>query len=72
MKELIVNTINLIVNKLMSARFIIAVSFAITLCYLAKVEPSVRDAFFAMAGAAIRDYFGRHDRTRESADVPKP
>lgn len=44
-------------EKVLSGRYFVIVCFTITLCYLVKIEPSVRDAFFALAGGAIRDYF---------------
>lgn len=46
-----------IVAKLTSGRFLAIVMFTATLCYMAVVEVSIRDAFFALAGGLLRDYF---------------
>lgn len=45
------------IEKLLSGRFWCVIAFAGTMCYLAIIEGSVRDAFFALSGAVIRDYF---------------
>ena len=50
--------IDTIVTKLTSARFLLTIMFGLTLCWMAAIEVSVRDAFFALAGGVIRDYFG--------------
>lgn len=46
-----------VVSKVTSGRFLCVTAFSVTMCYLAIIEGSVRDAFFALAGAVIRDYF---------------
>jgi len=61
----------MILNKLMSARFLLVVGFGITLCWMAWGEPSVRDAFFALAGGVIRDYFGKN-RPEENGVAKQP
>ena len=63
--------VELVLNKILSGRYFVIVCFTLTLCYLVKIEPSVRDAFFALAGGAVRDYFGR-DRSSEKKDEVKP
>ena len=68
-------TREMILNKITSGRFWLVILFGITICYLAKVEPSIRDAFMALAGGVIRDYFGRSDRGAENGkpkDEVKP
>ena len=57
-----------IVSKFTSGRFWCIILITITACYLAIHEPTIRDAFFALAGAIIRDYFMRTDR-KESSEV---
>ena len=54
-----------VIVKLLSGRYFVIIAFTMTLCYLAFIEPNVRDAFFALAGGAVRDYFGRSDRKAE-------
>ena len=48
---------DVIVNKLTSGRFWCIILFSVTMCYMAAVEPNIRDAFMALAGAVLRDYF---------------
>lgn len=52
----------MVLSKMFSGRFVCIVLFSSTACYLAVVEGSIRDAFFALVGGIIRDYFGRGDR----------
>lgn len=54
-----------IVSKLMSGRFWCILLITATACYMSVIEPSIRDAFFALAGGVIRDYFTRSDRKEE-------
>ena len=46
-----------IVAKFTSGTFWCIVLITGTACHLAIIEPSIRDAFFALAGGIIRDYF---------------
>lgn len=56
---------DMIIGKLTSGRFWCVMAFAATVCYLAIIEANIRDAFMALAGGLIRDYFGRNDRPKE-------
>lgn len=58
-----------VVSKFTSGRFICITVFGVTMCYLAIVEPNIRDAFFALGGALLRDYFMMK---REIPDVKPP
>lgn len=55
----------MVANKLMSGRFWLVMMFGFTICMLAQQEPTIRDAFMALAGGVVRDYFGRGDRANE-------
>lgn len=60
----------MVLSKMFSGRFVCIVLFSITACYLAIIEQSIRDAFFALAGGLVRDYFGR-DRSSDPKMEPK-
>ena len=62
-----------VVDKLISGKYFSIVCFTITLCYISLVEPSVRDAFFALAGGLLRDYYQKDkDKKEEAAKEVKP
>lgn len=63
--------VEFILNKVLSGRYFVIVCFTLTLCYLVQIEPSVRDAFFALAGGAVRDYFGRDRSADKKPEEPK-
>ena len=67
------NAVNMVLSKIVSGRFWAIILITGTACYMAIIEPSIRDAFFALAGGVIRDYFGR-DRTNDipANASPKP
>ena len=67
------NAINMVLSKIVSGRFWAIILITGTACYMAIIEPSIRDAFFALAGGVIRDYFTR-DRTNDipTTAAPKP
>jgi len=60
----------MVLSKLFSGRFLCIVAFCATACYLAVIEPSIRDAFFALAGAILRDYFTRDRSTDPKMTAP--
>lgn len=60
-----------ITTKFTSGRFLSVIAFTLTMCYISIVEPSVRDAFFALAGAILRDYYmmKRTDEAKPQGEV---
>lgn len=60
----------MVLSKMFSGRFVCIVAFCGTACYLAVVQDSIRDAFFALAGGLIRDYFAMN-RKEENATTSK-
>lgn len=60
----------MVLSKIFSGRFVCIVAFCGTACYLAVIEANIRDAFFALAGGLIRDYFAM-DRKGEQATTSK-
>ena len=70
MKETVVNLLNTIVNKLISGRFLMAIMFSLTGCYMAVKGVLPTEAFAGLLTLIVREYWmqGRKD----VADVPKP
>lgn len=73
MKEcltVIVNLLNLIVNKLISGRFLMAIMFSLTGCYMAVRGILPTEAFAGLLTLIVREYWmqGR----KEPIDTPKP
>ena len=68
MKELIAKIVNRILDKLFSARYIITILLTITFCYLAVKEKIGVEAFAAIFGIIIRDYFERKDRRKPNEE----
>jgi len=66
------NKSDTVVAKFTSGRFWCIILFAVTMSYLAIVEPTVRDVFFALGGALLRDYFmmKRDDKPKEPNGNP--
>lgn len=60
----------MVLSKMFSGRFVCIVLFAGTACYLAVIEQSIRDAFFALAGGLVRDYFAM-DRKSDNSTTSK-
>ena len=54
-----------LLNKLTSARFWMAISFSLTLCWMAAKKMIPGEGFVAIVLIVVRDYFNRTDRQKE-------
>ena len=65
MNQLIIKGIKRVLDKVLSARYIITVALTFTFCYLAVKKEVEVAAFTAIFGIVIRDYFERSDRRKK-------
>ena len=61
---------NLVLTKLLSARFIVTIILSITACAMAWKGTFPTEAFTALVTLCLRDYFMRSDRAKTD-EAPK-
>ena len=63
---------NPVLNKLLSARFLVCIGLTLTACIMAFKGTFPTEAFAGLCTLAIRDYFQRSDRPNENGNgAPK-
>lgn len=60
----------IILNKLLSARFIVIILLTVTTCILAYKDKFPMEAFTGLVTLAVRDYFQRSDREKKEETKP--
>ena len=63
---------NLIANKLTSARFLVTIGLTLTACIMAFKGSFPMEAFTGLVTLAVRDYFQRSDREGDKKPDAKP
>lgn len=60
-----VSSINKVIEKLFSARFLVTIGLTTTACILAFRGTFPMEAFTGLVTLAVRDYFMRNDRSND-------